>query len=76
MIPPTLAAFRKLMQRVAWALDGDWYDKKRDLEMDRDELQALATATPEQLLGIVGEVVEEIRSDAWSAGYAAASDDV
>ena len=90
MIPPTLAAFRALMERAATAHDESakvaiYFARhakpEDDLEgfvklsyADSATLRALATATPEQLLGIVGEVVEEIRGDAWSAGYAAASD--
>ncbi len=81
MIPPTLAAFRALMDEgrgYAEDAHNEWcgpHCKTCDCHDTMSAFQALATATPEQLLGIVGDVVEEIRSDAWSAGYAAASDD-
>ena len=82
MIPPTLAAFRALMAEAAEIIAAhtdcdDMPECPSCVETKAtvvDPLRALATATPEQLLGIVGEVVEEIRGDAWSAGYAAASD--
>lgn len=72
MIPPTLAAFRALMERAATAHDESakvaiYFARhakpEDDLEgfvklsyADSATLRALATATPEQLLGIVGEV--------------------
>lgn len=72
MIPPTLAAFRALMERAATAHDESakvaiYFARhakpEDDLEgfvklsyADSATLRALATATPEQLLGIAGAV--------------------
>ena len=53
MIPPTLDAFRALMNRArAVAVE------RKDF--DAYALAALATATPAQLLGIVGDVEHEV----------------
>lgn len=61
MIPPTLAAFRALMGRVeGFVVDalnsGYYYNGDGSVESDADAIRALTTATPEQLLGIVGRV--------------------
>ena len=55
MIPPTLDAFRTLMQAAADVCDAnEWPDY-----LIAPDLRALAAATPAQLLGIVGKVTEE-----------------
>jgi len=52
MIPPTLDAFRALMQAAADVCDAnEWPDY-----LIAPDLRALAAATPAQLLGIVGTV--------------------
>ena len=69
MIPPNLDAFRKLMERsreMAYYSSCDALaeesERVRD-KLDADALAALATATPEQLLGIVGKVDAELYCD-------------
>lgn len=56
MIPPTLDAFRKLMQRVIRSTDyAGWDEADVLLASDIPVLRALGNATPAQLLGIVGD---------------------
>lgn len=52
MIPPNLDAFRKLMEAAAEVCDMNGYPD----HLIAPDLHALATATPEQLLEIVGHV--------------------
>ena len=64
MIPPTLDAFRALMRRTVELLNDSQLDCGAGFSCSCSEdkvesvaaLLALATATPAQLLGIVGEV--------------------
>jgi|JI8StandDraft_1071087.scaffolds.fasta_scaffold304307_2 hypothetical protein len=79
MIPPTLAAFRALMERAATAHDESakvaiYFARhakpEDDLEgfvklsyADSATLRALATATPEQLLGIAFVIRDEYQQD-------------
>jgi len=55
MIPRDLDAFRKLMEAAAEVCDMNGYPD----HLIAPDLHALATATPEQLLGIVGKVEAE-----------------
>lgn len=69
MIPSDLAAFRALMLRAAtYATDalGTGYDEEGEsvLRADADTLSALATVTPEQLLGVVFTIRDEYQQDA------------
>jgi len=59
MIPPNLDAFRQLMRAAAEVCDVNGYPD----HLIAPDLHALATATPEQLLGIVGKVDAELYCD-------------
>ena len=60
MIPPTLDAFRALMKRVQETNSAaDWWNTPTMSYDDERAIAALATATPAQLLAIVGAVQEE-----------------
>lgn len=69
MIPPTLAAFRALMQRgadAAYYASTDVLSSHKEQEAERqdmDSFRALATATPEQLLGIAFVIRDEYQQD-------------
>ena len=55
MIPPTLDAFRALMKRVQETNSAaDWWNTPTMSYDDERAIATLATATPAQLLGIVG----------------------
>lgn len=61
MIPKDLEEFRELMERAHY-YSGLYGDRSRTIEgqiqgdEDGDTFLALSTATPEQILGMVGEV--------------------
>ena len=64
MIPPNLDAFRKLMEAAAEVCDMNGYPD----HLIAPDLHALATATPEQLLGIAFAIRDEFRAD-YGSGY-------
>ena len=69
MIPPTLAAFRALMgegQEYAENAHGEWCGTRCTTCTCHDTIaafRALATATPEQLLGIAFVIRDEYQQD-------------